>query len=172
MATLDSSNAVPAEKLFSDLMGDLTVTRAILDGAYELVNASEYTDRSESLCHVRTLLDTCLGRLSKSYTKIDIGDMAASRAKLVPIVGRSRSELEEFGGEVCRRASAAQSMLLAALELMRKDNHDQSHKEIFQGCEVIETAAALLYELCGDAVDAEITMAKLRGGKTGVALAA
>ena len=167
MATLDSSNAVSAEKIFSDLMGDLTVTRAILDGAYELVNASEYTDRSESLCHVRTLLDTCLGRLSETYTKIDGADSAESRATRAPIVGQSQSEIGEFGSEVCRRASAAQSMLVAALELMRKDDHDQSHKDIFQSCEVIETAAVLLGELCGDAVDAAHGMAKLRVEKGG-----
>ena len=69
----------PARNFFDDLMEDLTLTRAIVDGAYELINSSRKTDGDESLCHARTLLGECLCRLEATYTRADVANSSPDK---------------------------------------------------------------------------------------------
>lgn len=68
--------------------------------------------------------------------------------------------LDAFGHEVCQRTSAIRSVILSGLDLIRKDDLDQMHRQLFRASEMFDSAARLLGELSTDAVDAEVTMAK------------
>lgn len=166
-AAVFSGMAATEHDALHDIMGELNSTRCALDGALALLDDSEHTDASHELSSARALFWDVKERLRAIYNNIDhanIRERNRQRQQADTATSRKNVALEGFGHEVCQRASAVQSMLLAALELMRKHNHDQNHKEIFQSGEVIEAATTMLNDLCGDAVDAEITMAK-RAGK-------
>lgn len=60
------------------LMGELTLTRAMLDGAYELIDASEHSDTCVALAHARTLSEACNARLKDAYNNIDRASVDAS----------------------------------------------------------------------------------------------
>ena len=60
------------------LMGELTLTRAMLDGAHELIGTCEHSDTCVALAHARTLSEACNARLKEAYNNIDRASVAAS----------------------------------------------------------------------------------------------
>ena len=160
MATVDSSNSAPgsisrprASELFEGLIRELTTTRALIDGAYALVDTAEPTNGDESLCHSRTLLDQSRLKLTTIYEGIESARFAANRqgsADPLPAESDAPSQLDKQESEFCQRAGAVHSILVAGLGLIRKHDNDQAHNEIFQGCEAIEGGMALLETLSGD----------------------
>ena len=142
------------------VMGDFNDERAALDAILALMCSSEHAETDPALGSAAMLLRITIERISvvqQNLDRVSINEYHRALKKEPVPAPAENVALKNFGGEVCRRVSAVSSMLSAALELMRKNNHDQSYREIFSGCEVIETAATLLYDLSGDAVDAGFT---------------
>ena len=60
------------------LMSELTLTRAMLDGAYKLIGECEHSDTDVALAHAQTLSHTCLARLETAYDRIDRASIDAT----------------------------------------------------------------------------------------------
>lgn len=61
------------------LMGELSLTRAMLDGACKVISENEHSETCVALAHAQTLSHACLARLDVAYNRIDRTAVDATR---------------------------------------------------------------------------------------------
>lgn len=159
----------PVSDYKSIALGDMSHVLATIAGIEVLLQTSGTMETNEVVCQAHTLLLYARDQATATRRTLDDGIRDELLAKKLappspesigapnePILAVSPAAIEDFRSNVCIQAGRVESMIAAALALIREKEADSLHKEIYKACNVLTEASSLADNLSGYALDVSL----------------